>query len=264
MLRTESLTRGFQNEWLVRWAADHPGLVSGDQWCAKAWWGAAAGEVVRDYLYDPHRRAVALDLVERVDDAALDEARRQEKGVIVVTAHLGPPKFLMNWLVEQRLPLLVWTNTRDLPSWQAAAGDTTFGDPRAQDQKSVILINSTIHLRRGGVLLGAADLGTGDRVVLLERLGISWHFSFGLPSLARRLGIPMVTALALWDGECVQIRFNPLDPPAHDLAEDEWNRAWIDSYWAIIEPVLRGSPENFRFLHRAVERVAKPWEQTGG
>lgn len=249
--------RGF----LVRWAANHPEIATADRWCARAWWGAAAGEVVRDHLYDPHRRPAALRLVERADVAAVHDAWREGRGLIVLTGHVGPPKFLMNWLIEQRFPLVVWTNTRDLPAWQATATDTTFLDPRLPDQKSVLLVKSAIHLRRGGVLLGAADYATGDRVVTMNRFGMPWRFSLGLPALARRLGVPVVVALALWNGNRIEVCSGRLEPPDPGLGEEAWNQAWLERYWAVIEPVLLSSPENLRFLRRAVEQIARPWEQ---
>ncbi len=258
VLREASLTAGVHNEVIGRWAAEHPAIAKVDGWYSRAWWGAAAGEIVRDQLFDRGRHAEALALVDEVDDTALVDARRQGKGVIVVTAHIGPPKFLMNWLVDQGLPLLVWTNTGDLPAWQAASGDARFVDPRTPDDKSVVLVNAAIHLRRGGVLLGAADMGTGGRVVTIERLGYVREFSLGLPALARRLDVPAVTGLALWHGDRIRIRFVPLEPPSPGLSEDEWNQAWLDRSWAVVEPVLGDSPENLRFLRKAVERLSQP------
>lgn len=259
LLLREKAAEGGRMERLVRWAEQHPAIATTDDWCARAWWGAAAGEVVRDHLYDPERRAAALDLVDVADFAPLDEARRQG-GVIVVAAHLGPPKFLMNCLLERRLPLLVWTNTRDMPAWLADRGGA-FLDPLEPDERGALLVRSALHLRRGGVLLGAADQATGDRTVELERLGMRWRFSLGLPALARRLDVPAVIALALWRGERVRIECRRLQPPDAALAEPDWHRAWIESSWDAVEPIVRDEPENLRFLRWAVDRLARPWER---
>lgn len=258
LLLREKAAEGGRMERLVRWAEDHPEIATGDDWCRRAWWGAAAGEVVRDHLYDPARRAAALELIESADFMALDEARRRG-GVIVVAAHLGPPKFLMNCLLERRLPLLVWTNTRDMPAWLADRGGT-FLDPLEPDERGVLLVRSALHLRRGGVLLGAADQATGARTIELERLGRRWRFSLGLPALARRLEVPAVLALALWRGERVRIECRRLEPPDAALAEPDWHRAWLESSWDAIEPIVRTEPENLRFLRWAVDRLARPWE----
>ncbi len=256
-------TRGSQQERLVRWAAEHPQIATDPDWCRRAWWGAAAGEIVRHHLYDPRRRAAALRLVERVDVAALEAARKQG-GVIVAAAHLGPPKFLMNWLLDQQLPLLIWTNTRDMPASQAVSGAARFLDPLAAEERGVLLVKSALHLRGGGVLLGAADHATGDRLISLERLGREWRFSLGLPVLARRLGIPVVVAISRWHGQRIRVNCMPLEAPYESLSEEAWNRAWIERYWAAIEPLIARSPENLRSLRWAVERVARPWEATKG
>jgi hypothetical protein len=169
----------------------------------------------------------------------------------------------MNWLLGQQIPLLVWTNTQDLPAWQAATSQATLVDPRSQDTKSVILVKAALHLRRKGVLLGAADMQTGDRVVTIERLGFARTFSLGLPTLARTMGVPTVVGLALWDKDRITIRFAPLEPPGVSLDDDAWNLRWLERSWGFVEPVLAESPENLRFLHQAVERIAKPWEEIG-
>lgn len=263
MLREESRSKGSRNPHLVRWAAHHPQIAKGADWLARAWWGAAAGEIVRAHLYDREHRSAALGLVEQVESQPLIEAMAGGQGVIVLTAHLGPPKFLMNWLIDQAMPLLVWTNTQDLPAWQATASGARLVDPRNQDKKSVVLVNAALHLRRKGVLLGAADMDTGDRTVTIERLGFVRTFSLGLPALARALAVPTVVGLAVWNGNHIRIRFLPLEPPASSVSDDEWSLRWLGRSWELVEPVLAESPENLRFLQRAVERIAKPWEETG-
>lgn len=241
---------------LARWAEEHPDIARGRDWCRRAGWGVEAGRLVRRALDDPGHRPAALELVEAADVAALEQARLGGRGVIMLTAHLGPPKFLMHWLLDRPLPLLVWTNIDDLPAWLPADRPGVFLDPRQPEARGVRLVQSAVHLRRGGVLLAAADLGTGDRPLTIERLGMTWSFSLGLPALARRLEVPVVASLALWHGCRVRVRCAPLEPPDPGLPDDAWSRAWIERYWQVIEPVVLDSPENLRFLRR----VANPPE----
>ena len=262
-LLREAAGRESRQERLLRWAANHPEIAGGDDWCRRAWWGAAAGEVVRDHLYDPERRADALRLVEAADWTALDEPRRNG-GVILAAAHLGPPKVLMNLLLDRDLPLAVWTNTRDMPAWLRRQSRATLFDPLQADQRGVLLVRSAAHLRAGGVLLAAADQATGQRPVEIERLGIRWRFSRGLPALARRLGVPVILALALWRGERIHVECRRLEPPDESLADDAWQLAWLERYVEAVEPTIRQSPENLRFLRWAVDRVARPWEAAPG
>jgi len=237
---------------LARWAAEHPEIAVGRDWCRRAWWGVAAGRLVRRHLDDPRRRSAALGLMEAVDMTALDEARRGGRGVIMLTAHLGPPKFLMHWLLDQSLPLLVWTNTDDLPAWLPAERPGVFLDPRDRHARGVRLVQSALHLRRGGVLLAAADVGSGDRSIRVERRGMPWSFSLGVAALARRLETPVLATVALWRGGRVRLQCVPLEPPDPGLSEEAWRGAWLERYWMVIEPVVCGSPENLRFLRRVV------------
>jgi lauroyl/myristoyl acyltransferase len=263
MLREESRVRGPRNPTLLRWAADHPKIARDNDWLARAWWGAAAGELVRAYLYnyDRDRQLAALELVEQVDTQPLLDAQAHGRGVIVLTAHIGPPRLLMNWFIHQQTPLLVWTATHRVPAWQAATCQATLVDPRSEDTRSLVLVKSALHLRRRGVLLGAADIKSGDRVVKIERLGFTRMFSLGLPTLARKLGVPTVVGLALWHANQIKIEFAPLEQPDASLSDDAWNLAWLERSWSLVEPVLAESPENLRFLRGAVDRIAKPSDQ---
>lgn len=252
ILRLASRRRGPRHKDLAAWGAAHPEIAVGEDWLSKAWWGAAAGEIVRWHLSSSRHRDAALKLVAEVEDSALEEARKNGQGVIVATAHLGPPQFLLNWMVEQRFPLLAWTATQKRP---AGADHATYLDPRQQDRRSFLLVKSTLHLRRGGILLGAADLKTGERTVCLERLGMQRHFSAGLPALARETTAPVVLGLALWKGNRVHIRFQPLEMPDSRIPGEEQDKAWLERYWDHMLSAIRHTPENLRFLRWAVERV---------
>ena len=260
LLRLAAVRCADHDERLATWARNHPAIATGTDWCRRLWWGAAAGEIVRDCLYDPRRQATALRLVDSPDWSVLDAAAARG-GVIVAAMHLGPPKVLMNLLLEPRRSLLIWTNTRDLPGWLADRHPDAFLDPLLADQRAVLLVKSAMQLRKGGLLLGAADEVTGERTVAIERLGRTWRFSLGLPALARRLDVPVVLAMALWRGERIRVVCRPLPPPDHGLADDEWNRAWCERSCDLVEDVVRHEPENLRFLRRIVPRIAPPWQE---
>ena len=238
---------GWRQRRLRQWAETHPQIARGCAWGRRAWWGVAAGGVVQRHLADPHRRLAALRLLDEPDWSEFDAAR-QAGGVIVATAHLCPPKFLMHVLLERRLPLLVWTNAADLPAWLAATPGAHFLDPLLPAERSVLMVKTALHLRRGGVLLGAADMQTGGRSRELDRLGRQWHLSPGLPALARRLGVPAFLVLALWQGNRVRVSCERIEPPAAELADEAWEDAWLERYQAGVEEVVVSSPENLRFL----------------
>jgi hypothetical protein len=261
LLRLAAIRSAQRDERLLAWARNHPAIATGSDWCQRLWWGAAAGEVVRDCLYDPRRQAAVLQLIDKPDWSALDAAAARG-GVIIAALHLGPPKVLMNLLLEARQKLLVWTNTRDLPGWLAERHPDAFLDPLLADQRAVLLVRSALHLRMGGLLLGAADKASGERTVAIERLGRTWRFSRGLPALARRLDVPVVLTMALWAGDRIRIVCRPLPPPEQGLADEAWDRAWCERTCDLVEDVVRHEPENLRFLRGVVPRIAAPWQKS--
>lgn len=232
---------------LLEWGRRHVNLLPSQErgWIQRATWGLVAGEVVRLRLSDARYRAGALDLV---DCSGWDdiETARTTGGVILAAAHLGPPKMAMNVLMAKDIPLHVWTMSvaADVPS---RPGLTLFG-PGDLSQRSQMLLNSALHLRRGGVLFAAPDVWTGENLITLDRLGTSWRFSRGVPALARSLGVPTYLATALWQGDTVKMSFTYLPAPQDVSCPDEWDLRWIESYWRALEPIILNSPENLRFV----------------
>lgn len=228
------------------WAAACPEVAGQANWPPRAWWGVAANAVVKLRLADPERRVETLGIADSPDWGELDEARRAG-GVILATAHLGPPKLLMNVLLERRMPLLVWTNSKDLPDWLAATTGGSFLDPLLAAGRSVLMVKTALHVRSGGVLLGAADRVHGRRLIRRTAICRKWAFSPGLPALARRLGVPSFLIAALWDGDRVRIECRRQTVPAN-IADATWQEAWVEEYWQWMKAILGSGPENLRFL----------------
>lgn len=245
----EYAREGGQNESLVRWAELHPEIATCGDWCERAWWGVTAGKITRDHLDDRAGNDEALRLLVKADCSLIEEMRGKG-GCIVATAHLGPPKFLMHAFVKKTWPLMVWTNTKDLPEWLTSDRASTFLSPMLSGERGALMVRSALHLKQGGILLGAADMTTGERIISRERLGRTWRFSLGLPALARQLNVPVVACLALWKGNAVELACRPIVPPAFDLPETAWYEEWIERYWAILEKIIKSSPENLRFMRR--------------
>lgn len=214
-------------------------------WCARVWWGIAAGELLRVHLYDRASRAQAMDLVLPPDLSALDPARTG-RGAILAAAHLGPPKFAMNLVLDRFAKPLIVTNTQDMPDWQRAE-EGGFLNPRDTQARAQILLRGAVQLRRGGVFFAAPD-GKQTRDTLgVEGFGQHWEFSVGLPALARKLKADSFVFLALWEGERIALRCTPITVPA-ELAPEDHHRAWIEAYWRSLSSVIASSPENLRFL----------------
>lgn len=258
-LRDESPAQASDSSELRRWGRDHLSLDGAalDAWTARAWWGLAAGELVRSGLYDPATHDEAMSLV--TSTAGLDavEAANRKGGVVVVGAHLGPPKLAMRWTVVRQWPMLLWTNQRGMPEWFVHTATSSAINPVDVRVRHVVLPRSAAHLRSGGIVLGAPDVATGRRRVVLERLGTRWELSLGLPTLVRRFSVSAFVVMARWRGERLHLSAEAIEPPSDELDGEEWCRAWLERLWADhLAPVITSSPEDLRFLRRVDRRFA--------
>ncbi len=81
-----------QHPRLCKWRSQHLAVQPNQKkdWYRRAWWGLAAGELLRAHLYDQQQCADVLQLVDQTDWSEIDDAR-QHGGVILAGAHIGPP-----------------------------------------------------------------------------------------------------------------------------------------------------------------------------
>ncbi|GGW39801.1 hypothetical protein GCM10011452_30210 [Gemmobacter lanyuensis] len=232
---------------LVDWGRRHLDLTGDDlaPWVARAWWGIAAGELLRVYLYTRKQRHEALALLENPDWSDIEHAQASG-GVILAASHLGPPKFGMNALLTRSGNPLILTNRRDMPDWLPDLSDLLI-DPATAD-RAQIMLRAALHLRQGGLVYAAPDGGFSGAIIELQAFNRSWRFSPGLAALARIIRRPAFTTLALWEGNAIRLRTRPVPAPDDDLPPDAWHRAWIESHWQHAAEIIRSSPENLRFL----------------
>jgi hypothetical protein len=230
--------------WCLRHLPIAPDQV--ESWCARAWWGIAAGELTRVYLYDQQKCSEALDLLGGPDWSSVDTAL-DHSGVILATAHIGPPKFLMNALIERSAQTMILTNTQDMPDWLTLVAGNLL-DPTRPSDRSMVMMKAAMHLRSGGLLFAAPDGGFSADHVNLKAFKRLWRFSTGIPMLARRLNVPCFSAWTLWQGNDLALQILPINPPSRDLSDNDWNRAWIADHWSDVAKVIATSPENLRFL----------------
>jgi len=245
---------GWKQARVRAWAAACPEVAGRAGWPRRAWWGVAANAVIKLRLADPRQRTDVLGIIDPPDWSDFDAARRSG-GVILATAHLGPPKLLMNLLLERAMPLLVWTNSADLPDWLAGATGGRFLDPLPAADRAVVMVKTAVHLRSGGVLLGAADRMHGGQLLRRAAVCQEWMFAPGLPTLARRLGLPTFLTAAVWDGHRVRVECRRQESPPATLPPEAWHEAWVEDYWRWMKGIIDRGPENLRFL-RNIDRGA--------
>ncbi|WP_417264331.1 hypothetical protein [Celeribacter sp.] len=187
-----------------------------------------------------------MQLLVPPDWSELDQALQQQ-GVILAAAHIGPPKYAMNVILDRFAEPAIVTNTGDMPDWMSERGGL-FLDPRDPETRSQVLLKGAMQLRKGGVLYAAVDGKRAEDKLTIERFGRSWQFSPGAPSLARMLGVKSFVLLALWEGNRIVLRCVPIQAPDRSLCAEEYQRGWIMAYWDVLSSVIETSPENLRFL----------------
>lgn len=241
---------------LLQWGRKYLKLEpeSEQQWLQRAWWGLHAGELLRAYLFNSSLRDQVLDLITGPDWSELEAARTKHGGVILAGAHIGPPKTAMNFLMNQGLPLMIWTDMNHFPEWVKTTFDITFVDPA---RNPALLAKTALHLRSGGVLFGAPDAPSGRRTISFESIA-PWNFSLGIPTLARVLNLPVFRFLALWNDNRIKIECERAASPQNDLDEEHWNHQWVENFCDPLDRIVQTSPENLRFLlfvdNRAISR----------
>lgn len=232
---------------LMAWGQLHASVppARAAAWARRARWGLEAGELLLGVLNDPRRRNHALRWVEIPACPTITDTTNH--GVVLVTAHAGPPKLLVHTLPEWNQPLLLWT-AFDLINRETLGSKTRLVDPVMAPDKAALLVDAALHLRRGGLLLGAPDVDTGHRTITKKHWGMDWSVSLGLPALIRRLNLPTYFICGIWRQRRLTILLRPLPAPASGLPEQEWVDEWVERYWDEVKPVLFNDPANLRPL----------------
>jgi len=231
---------------LLAWGRRHAGVEGNalEIWSRRAWWGLFGGQFVREQLWEPDTVDEALALMETADWSLLDDAM-ERGGAICATAHVGPPKFALCLLSRRVSGLLAWTSVHRFPDWLDHRSDALWLDPNQEAHRANILVRSAMHLKKGGLLFGAAD-GVWGRTVSVNANGRTRRYALGIPTLARQFDVPVLLFVALWSGERVRLVATKVEPPPAWLDEDAWNNAWVTSYSRQLNDAVGGTPENLR------------------
>lgn len=246
----EISARDSQEPRLLQWAADRLNIdrEQAADWCARALWGIAAGELMREYLSDEALIDEAMDLLAPPDWSSVEEALKSS-GTIIVGSHLGPPNYLMNILIRRFKGIFILNNTDDMPSWLPSHCDNMH-NPKIASDRSLIMLNAAAHIRKGGLFFGTADGGHSDKKIVIDDRHGKRNISLGIPALARLLKVRMFPMEALWEENTIVVKPFPAPTPASNLDTDSWNAEWAASYWRHIKAIITQSPENNRRLKR--------------
>jgi len=216
-----------------------------ESWTRAAWWGLAAGELLRLYLMSPQHREEAVGLVKKNE---WEKYRKnwENKGVVLAAGHVGPPRFAMVAAAQKFNNISIWTDPVNDKNLTEPRDGLEYLNP-AKEDKGAIFLRAALRLRENGLVLGAVDGKRSDRPVFIKDFNRVWAFSPGIPMLVRKLGVEAYLTLAVWEGMTIRLVAVPINPPDPDLPEKEWIDAWIVSYWGLLRKVIMQSPINMRW-----------------
>lgn len=218
-----------------------------EQWTRNAWWGLAAGELIRAYVLNPEFREEAFDLVE-ADEWADQLNTWNSSTTILATAHVGPPKFAMGAIIKRCKKLIVWTDNLNDELWNPPREGLELINPRVEN-RGQLFVRSALALREGHIIFGAADGKRSDQVLVVKDFNQTWTLSPGIPTLARRMKANTHLVLGLWDKQRIKLVNYNIPHPSEHLTDDQWNKEWLSSYWEIIKKIIAKSPSNLRWQY---------------
>lgn len=150
-------------------------------------------------------RLVAADGIDRFFDA-FDHGC----GVIVVSAHVGNPEFILRAVAHLGLPLMAVTERLHPPRLDALVGAVRRAPGARLVAADVAGARAALeHLRAGGVLALLADrdvTGSGRAVTFF---GERARLPVGVVELALRTGAPVIPAFVLREGDRLRLAIDP-------------------------------------------------------
>lgn len=238
----------------VEWADQVLGL-RGDarrEWARRAWWGHAATQVVTAKLV-PGGEHRAESLVDPVDWRRVDELHAAGRGLLVVASHLGD-EWMLRYLLTRRYPdvsCVVGTGAGAPPSLSNRLFRTLTSDDHVN-----VLASARACLKRGGVVVLAADGKVGERARDVQILGRSLKLQPGTARLARLTRSPCLPVVGAWHGRRVRLVFGePIEP--REAPGPEWEDEWLRLYVCWLERWVKGDPENVR-INGSLGRLRVP------
>lgn len=182
----------------------------------------------------------------------LDEMLARGRGVIFVTAHLGPIDVMAASVAEQGYRVATLARESYDPRFtalydalRAPRGVRTIYRGRAGAETAVI------RALRSGMLVGfPMDLaGRGMRTCEVDFLGETTPIAAGPATLARRLGVPVVVGSPAPTDDGLQVSVQPLELPGCDEAQAVGVMAMA------LERRIRALPAHWPWMHSAVRGI---------
>jgi KDO2-lipid IV(A) lauroyltransferase len=209
------------------------------------------GRSLAEFCRYPVMNAKWLSKQVRVEgEAHLREAMEAGRGVFMVTSHHGNWELLGPGLAARGFPMTLMVG----PQHNKLA-EEMFNRYRGMSGVEVLVTTSDMRgvfraLRAGRVVASAADQDDGPDGFFLDFFGRPASAALGPYRIARRVGSPVVIALAERCGMSHRILIEPpLRPdPARGAMEEA--QSWARHFHQRLEEAIRRHPEQWFWVHR--------------
>lgn len=225
---------------------DHQGL-SGEAW--QSWsagfdWGQQATRLVRQWVVfaDEAQKQELHHLIAPADTAPLDAALAEGRGAILASTHMGPVGAGLFLLEEQTYPL------RSISAGGSPARTKSGAIELAAMSRSESVRQSVAHLKSGGVLGLMVDAISAGAFETVEFGNLRINVSTLPARLAWKFGVPSLWCQNEWVDGRIQVRFQALPRAEESETEAAFVARWLAHCTAILQPLLRGAPENLSGL----------------
>ncbi len=235
-------------DWAWKISQDLPGdrqYLDRTAWERLAKWGHLADRLITDWLEcRPEADGELTDLFRGLDDVAerLDMAMEDGRGIIIVTAHLGP---------MHAGPLAL--RSLDIPhKW---LGSMPHISPLARDESLISLSERTdtdvavafnYALASGFAVIMAADGSPDPSAPAMRFEGQDIPYSRLAARAAFRSRTEAFFAMPFWKNGYIEFLFKPLPGPQDGETREAFEARWTDAYVSHLKNGLALGPENLR------------------
>jgi len=207
-------------------------------------------DIFSTYQVNNHR---FQKMIHRADSIALDDAIQQNKGVVIISFHLGNWELIADWLARKQHTVAAIAARLANP-----LTDRLITEVRTKNGLKILpkgrrhTIKTFRFLKKDQLLYMLADQNAGKRGAWV-RFFDHWSASFRGPMLfALRKKCPVLLASCLMDTKGrYEVRFDTfkMETPA-GMSENEMIDFLIQSYTRYFEDLIRRKPEQYYWIHR--------------